>query len=474
MPILSKDPADEALTAAIYTRLSKGPGRSLAEQETENREECARLGWQIYGVYSDAVSASRFGGKRREDWARLLTDLDARRFAVLVLWEASRGDRGVASWMDLLDLCRERKVLIHITSDGRTYDMNRRRDWRSLADEGVNSADESEKISERIRRDVKASALAGRPHGKVPYGYERIYDERTKALVKQWPDEEQAPVVADIITRVASCEPVSVITRDLNQRKIKSPGGGKWSRAMVRLLASNVAYAGKRRWRDAVLPGTWPPLVDDATFSRAQRVLSDAKSQGCRPGRAKYMLSGVVLCDTCSAPLVAYPRRSDHPPRTDYGCPAGHAYMRQDWLDDVVTSAMTVLVDDPGIWKEMLSSGDAEVLAARAEADRLQVQLDELARDLTLSQRTLAIREGELLPAIRAAEKRARDMAAGPALRDLLEVGADAMEEYWERMPVQAKKDCVRELLVVRLRPASRPNPRHEFDPERVVVERAK
>jgi hypothetical protein len=27
---------------------------------------------------------------------------------------------------------------------------------------------------------------------------------------------------------------------------------------------------------------------------------------------------------------------------------------------------------------------------------------------------------------------------------------------------------------VVRLRPASRPNPRHEFDPERVVVERAK
>jgi hypothetical protein len=179
----------------------------------------------------------------------------------------------------------------------------------------------------------------------------------------------------------------------------------------------------------------------------------------------------VVLCDVCDAPVVACPRK-DRP--VLYGCPDGHAYMRQDWLDDVVTSAMTGLLDDPGIWKEMLSSGDAEVLAARAEADRLQVQLDELARDLTLSQRTLAIREGELLPAIRAAEKRARDMAAGPALRDLLEVGPGAMEGYWEGMPVQAKKDCIRELLVVRLRPASRPNPRHEFDPERVVVERAR
>ena len=471
MPKVSKDPADEALTAAIYTRLSKGPGRSIAEQETENRAECGRLGWPVYGVYSDAVSASRFGGKRREDWARLLTDLDAKRFAVLVLWEASRGDRGVASWMDLLDLCRERGVLIHITSDGRTYDMDRRRDWRSLADEGVNSADESEKISERIRRSVASSAAKGRPHGKVPYGYERIYDEHTKALVKQWPHEEQAPVVAGVINRVAACEPVSVITRDLNARKIKSPGGGKWSRAMVRLLASNPAYAGQRRWRDEVLPGTWPPLVDEATFSRAQRVLSDAKSQGCRPGRAKWMLSGVAQCDVCSAPLIAYPRK-DRP--VLYGCPVGHAYIRQDWLDGVVTAAMTVLLDDPGIWAEMLSSGDAEVLAARAEADRLQVQLDELARDLDLSPRTLAIREGELLPAIRAAEKRAREMAAGPALRDLLEVGAGAMEGYWERMPVQAKKDCIRELLVVRLRPASRPNPRHEFDPERVVVERAK
>jgi site-specific DNA recombinase len=470
MPNLSKDPADEALTAAIYTRLSKGFGRSIEEQEKEDRAECERNGWHVGGVYSDKVSASRFATKEREDWERLLADLDSGRFGVLMLWESSRGDRKPAKWMEMLDLCRDRKVLIHITSDGRTYDMSRRRDWRSLADEGVNSADESEKISERIRRDVKANALAGRPHGKVPYGYERLYDEHTKALIEQRRHRKQAPNVRKIITQISRSVPVSVIERDLNGRGVKGPTGGKWTRAMIRNLASNVAYIGKRNWKGTVVPAIWPALVDEATFNRAQRVLSDAKSQGCRPGRAKYMLSGVVLCDVCDAPVVAYPRK-DRP--VLYGCPAGHAYMRQDWLDDVVTAAMTVLLDDPGIWKEMLSSGDAEVLAARAEADRLQVQLDELARDLTLSQRTLAIREGELLPAIRAAEKRARDMAAGPALRDLLEAGPGAMEGYWEAMPVQARKDCVRALLVVRLRPASRPNPRHEFDPERVVVERA-
>jgi len=474
MPTVSADPADQPLTAGIYARLSKGFGNSIAEQEAVDRAECERLGWPVVRIYSDKISASRFAAKTRGDWARLTADVGEHVFGVLVLAEPSRGDRTPESWMAFLGLCRKKGVLIHITTHHRTYDMDVPRDWRVLAEDGIDAAYESEKISERIRRHVKASASAGRPHGKVPYGYERLYDQRTKVLAGQRPHPQQAPIAAEIITRVSRSEPVIVITRDLNARSIPSPAGGTWSRAMVRTLASNAAYAGQRVWKGTVLPGTWEPLVDAATFSRAQRVLSDAKSQGCRPGRAKWMLSGVALCDTCCAPLVACPRRSDHPPRTLYGCPAGHAYIRQDWLDDVVTAAMTVLLDDPGIWREMLSSGDAEVLAARAEADRLQVQLDELARDLSLSPRTLAIREGELLPAIRAAEKRARDMAAGPALRDLLEVGPGAMEGYWDAMPVQAKKDCVRELLVVRLRPTSRPNPRHEFDPERVVVERAK
>jgi site-specific DNA recombinase len=473
MPNLDLALNDEAILAAIYTRLSKGFGRSIDEQEAEDRAECAEHDWTVYDVYSDeSRSASRFAAKTRSDWERLLADLDAGRFQILVLWEASRGDRKPARWMDMLDLCRERGVKIHITSDGRTYDMSRRRDWRVLADEGVNSADESEKISERIRRDVKANAIAGRPHGKVPYGYERIYDEHTKALTEQRRHPEQAPNVRKIITDVSRSVPVSVIERDLNERGVPSPAGGKWSRAMIRNIAANPAYVGKRAWKGTILPGTWEPLVDEATFSRAQRVLSDQKARGSRPGRAKYMLSGVALCDVCKAPVVPYPRGARRP--VLYGCPDGHAYIRQDWLDAWVRAAMLTLLDSPHSWKELARDGDADVLAARAEADRLQVQLDELARDLDISPRTLANREAVLLPAIRAAEKRAREVSAPPAVRDLLGGGSVPMREIWEAMPLQARKDCIRALLVVRLRPAATKGGDHGFDPSRVIVERAK
>ena len=64
-------------------------------------------------------------------------------------------------------------------------------------------------------------------------------------------------------------------------------------------------------------------------------------------------------------------------------------------------------------------------------------------------------------------------MSVPPPVRDLLEAGPGRMRAIWDAMPVQAKKDCVRELLVVRVRPAERRGGSRGFDESRVVVERA-
>jgi hypothetical protein len=183
------------------------------------------------------------------------------------------------------------------------------------------------------------------------------------------------------------------------------------------------------------------------------------------------MLSGVAACDVCGGRIAAYPRKGA---ATLYGCEDGHAFIRQDWLDLYVSGAMVRLLDNPLVWEEVGRGSDADVLAARAEADRLQVELDELARDLTISHRTLANREAVLLPAIKAAEKRAREVAAPPAVRDLAEhAGSGRMGAIWDAMPVQGKKDCIRELLVIRLRPAGRRGGggNNGFDESRVILE---
>ena len=467
--------AAATVLAAIYARFSKGHGRSNDEQEAIGRADCAEFGWGVYDVYSDAArSASRFATRERKDWARLLADLGARRFGILWLWESSRGDRDV-SWFELLATCRFQDVKIYINTHHRLYDMSVPRDWRTLADEGVDSAYESEKTAERINRNVAANAALGRPHGKTPYGYERIYDERTKQLIEQRAHPGRAPVVAGIIRRIAQGEPVLAIARDLEARGITGPAGGGWSRAMVRNIASNPAYIGVRVWKGERIPGIWEPLIDEGLFWRAQQVLTDPSRAGVRPTRARHLLSWVGTCAECGAPLEAAPRG---PRRNLYGCSAkGCVFIREDWADDHVTAAVIAILSDERLYKAGLAADDSAVLAARAEADELQARLDAMALQAARGEippRALAIAEAELRPKIKTAGERAAAAAVPLELRDLAGHRAE-IPVLWAAMPLARKKQLLRILidggrLTVKVRKPLPGRVRGQFDPARVIT----
>jgi DNA invertase Pin-like site-specific DNA recombinase len=470
-------PGREDTLAAIYARFSKGYGNSIEEQEAEGRADCGSLGWGIYDVYSDAArSASRFATRGRKDWGRLLADLGARQFSVLWLWEASRGDRDAPEWFQLLALCRVQDVRIHIRTHRRTYDMSVPRDWRTLADEGVDSAYESEKTAERIKRNVAANAAAGRPHGRTPYGYERIYDERTRQLIRQQPHPERKLIIVEIFTRVAKGEPILAIARDLTARGIPGPDGGAWSRVMLRNIASNPVYIGRRAWKGDIVPGIWEPLVDEGLFWRVQNVLNDPSRSHVRPTRARHLLSYIGTCDECGAPLAAVPRSG----RPDlYACDAkGCVAIREDWLDAHVTAVVIAILSGEKVHRASAAAGDKAVLDARAEADELQARLDGMALLAAKGQippRALAIAEAELRPKIKAAGERAAAAAVPLELRDL----AGHREEIpvlWEAMTLARKKQLLRILisagiLVVKVRKPQPGGVRGKFDPARVITE---
>ena len=167
--------------------------RSIEEQNKANQAECDRNGWTITERYEDpGLSASRFATKDRPEYRRLLADIRAGKLDVVVLWESSRGDRELAGWALFLNACREARTRIYITTHGRLYDMANGRDWRNLAEDGVDSGYESEKTSMRVRRAVAAKMQTGEPFGHCPYGYEREYHPRTRDLIEQRPSSEPA------------------------------------------------------------------------------------------------------------------------------------------------------------------------------------------------------------------------------------------------------------------------------------------
>lgn len=458
---------------AIYTRQSHGKERSIAEQESEGRSRLEANGWPLADVYSDRTSASRFARAGRPDWERLLRDVELRRFGVLWIWESSRGDRDAETWLGLLRRCRDSKVLIHVETHGRTYDMNNARDWRTLADDGIDNAYESEKTSLRVQRDLRSNAAKGRPHGVTLYGYQRIYDERTRELVKQCEHPVHGPVVRELFWRVAQGEAISRIAEDLNARGVPAPRGGKWGRATVRQVVINRGYIGRRptgtreQRAQEEYDAIWEPLADEVTFWAVQRRLLDPSRKVTRPGRYLWLLSYLARCQECGEHLSAF--RQGHL----YGCQNGCVYILRETLDAYVAGRMLALCRRPEVLRHLAAADDADVARAGAEVDRLRTRLKEhigLSVKGSISPATLAMVEAELTPQIKAAEERAKAVTMPPALRSLTAAGEHA-EEIWEDMPVAARRDVIAMCYTISVCKSLRKVPRGGFDPDRVTME---
>lgn len=452
------------LIAGVYVRCShdKRDGASISEQEAEGRADCHANSWEprLYDADNDR-SASRFSRDLRPDWDRLTADLRAGLLAVVVLWETSRGDRKAYEWLGFLNDCRDRGVLIHVHTHHRTYDVRVARDWRTLADDGIDNAYESEKTSLRVKRDLAAAAAKGRPHGQAPYGYIRRYHPVTRAYITQEPDPLRAPVAAGIITRIARSEPLGRIRDDLNARGIPAPAGGTWDRHTLRLMGLNPAYAGRRRTPDGDLIEAWPPIVPLEVHLAAAAVLTGA-GRAPRPGRQRHLLSYLALCGPCGAPLWVRPARGQ------YSCQArGHVNVTVPWLDELVTLAVLDALSAPDAAR-MFRGDNAEAAAQRAEAAALRAQLDQWAAS-SVSPRAYQIKEAQLLPKIERADRAAAAAEVPLVLRDL--VAAEDLRAGWDTLAVPARRDVIRSLMTVRVARAASQKRADITDPARVIIE---
>lgn len=391
--------ADEAvlMLAREYLRVSvdrSGQSRSPEEQHAENKVEAARCRFSLGVPYrDDNRSASRYALKEREDFEQLIADLQSDDFGaqVLMLWESSRGSRQVAEWVLLIDLCEARGVLIHVTTHGRTYDPANGRDRRSLMEDATDSEYESWKISQRSKRAMAANAEAGKPHGRTPYGYRRLYDPVTRKFVAQEPDPVEAPVVEELFKRLKAKHSLRGIAADFETRGIRTRTGKVFSAQHLRSLALTRAYMGERSYAPGGKNGApagearhikaqWKPIVTRGMFLAVQRILDDPERVTRRPGRGVHLLSMIARCAVCGGVLAA---RNPKDRATEYTChkkscvriPKAEldAYAEQVMLgylarDDVYAMLAAQADDD----------GDA-LSVVRDEIEDIGTELDELA-----------------------------------------------------------------------------------------------
>jgi site-specific DNA recombinase len=450
--------AAESLRAGLYGRNSKGLDKSIDEQIVEGRQAADDNGWPIVAEYSDGVSASRFGRKTREDWHRLLQDMEDGNLDVIITWEPSRADRDLETWVAFVAKCRARGVLIHITGEDDTLDARNPSHWRRLIEGGLDAAMESEKISKRVRRGVAAAAVAGAFHGDCPYGYERvIVGERPtrhglRPVKEQRPHPVHADVVREIFTRVGRNDPITAIVKDLNQRGVLAPASEEWGRNTIRKIVMNVAYLGRRSHKGEVHDGTWPELVSAEVFHAAGTVLRDPRRKTSQPGRLKYLLSYVAStpCGSVVHYLPPNQRRNARYHCVGDGCTAIGAAE----ADEYVTRLVVKRCCRKDV-RELFTDNDEDAQRAKDEAAALRDKLAEATTSFLkpkggISAERLAQIEQHLAPQIADAERRSVSTKAPMALLALLsaaEFGAAKVRPEWDNLPVAAKREVLRLLF---------------------------
>lgn len=420
------------MKAALYLRISldrTGERAGVERQETECRELCARLGFEVGEVYVDNdISAT--SGRRRPAFEKLLLD----RPPLVVVWHI---DRLVRKTKDL-ELVIEMGSTVHAVAAG-TIDLSTPAGRAVARTVTAWSTYETEQKGERQRSSHRQRRAAGRVWwNRRPFGYTQ------QAEIVEAEADALAAVYAGVLTGDTN---LTAWSRRLNQLGHTGTRGAPWNTANLRqvLLAE----------RNVGGP-TWEPVVDEATFRRVREILTSGGRPGGKPRVG--LLTGLGRCSVCKGP-VGVVTLMNVPGVSYYSCRDGkHFSTPRIPVEEMVDARVVAVLGDPDFLAQWGVKTPADLDAARRDitaVDRLLVELAEDYADPTHPMTRAQFRAAtEAATARRAtAESVLGSAVVGTAFAG---VGRD-VAGWWSRRSMDQKREILRLMFdYVELKPRGR------------------
>jgi site-specific DNA recombinase len=470
------------LDLVIYGRVSvdrskTGKAKSVDDQIAWLCEWAAREGHRVVEVRrDDGISASRFARSAdRPGWQQVMADIADGRANGVAVWEASRASRDRRVWVALLAALEDAGGVF--CEGGKVHDPSDPDDAFTLDLQAALSGRESAMTRKRVLRAVHSRAMEGRPHGQPVYGTRIEYDPETGKPLRRVLDVEASAIVREIARRLLAGgkgNSSTALARDLNERGIPSPKGGRWSAANLCRMITQPSLAGLRTYRGEVLEGvdtTSPAVLDVETHRRLVALISDPARRTTRDGsHRRSLLVGTAVCGVCDGPVRTVTKPLSGGRRSvAYVCRKFCTSREMGAVDDLVGAVMVGLLSRPGI-AAALRAEDPAASTAADERARLLAKLEEARRLVAedrLSLTSLADLEARLAPRIAELERAARPRHVPDAVLDA--TGPDAAER-WEALDSSARRAIVSTLAHVRILPAGRRDRTIGFDPATVEI----
>jgi DNA invertase Pin-like site-specific DNA recombinase len=486
-------PGSEGERAAIYVRISSVPdaekrrpgerSHGVQRQERDCRAEAKRLGWTVVGLYRDD-DKSAFSGRRRPDYERLCDDLKSGVVDAVIVWHPDRLHRSPKELEAFIDLIEATGAAVATVVAG-TYDLTTPAGRMTARVVGSTARYESEHKSERLRRKHLEIVESGMPNGgRCPFGYRRVGlkvdpaagGADTRELV---PEPAEAAVVAEVVGRIAAGETLGAIAHDLNQRAVPTAQGGEWRLETIRSRAVSATVIGRRMHRGVdVGPANWPAIVDEATWRRANTIITarqETPEQTQRRTARKYLLAGgLVVCGRCGAWLRGKPKEDG---RSIYACPSKRLGgcnglgIKAPELEALVTEAVIRRVESAEFGRSLrrrAQGGRGQV----SDVAAIEARLDQLADAFSAGALTMRewqrAREGLDARLEVARSQLASDTTTAVVGRHAGRAGS--LRDSWADMTLDRRQAVVRAVVDnVTIAPARR-GVRPAFDADRVAV----
>jgi site-specific DNA recombinase len=302
-----KFPSVKPVRCAIYTRVSTEHGLDQEFNSLDAQYEAAsayiksqaHAGWTlIRSRYDDGGYSG--GSTDRPDLQRLLDDIRARRIDVIVVYKVDRLTRSLADFAKLVELFDAHGVsFVSVTQQFNTTTSMGRLTLNVL----LSFAQfEREVTSERIRDKIAASKRKGLwVGGTLPLGYE-MKDGKI-AIV-----EKEAELVRSIFRRYLELGGVNELLRDLKECNIQTKtrllstgatrGGIPFGRGALYYVLSNHFYIGEVKYKNEILPGEQPPIMDRALFEAVrQKSLAQWSHRTVVRNKSDHLLMGLLFDD---------------------------------------------------------------------------------------------------------------------------------------------------------------------------------
>jgi site-specific DNA recombinase len=471
---------------AVYFRMSREvQDKSIPRQRAEVLPHCERQNYRVVAEEQDeGISGSEV--ERRPGLQRLLALAKAKKIEGVVVDDLDRLAR-----LDLLELgvllspLRKAGVWIESVAQGR-MDYNTMAGRIMLGIGGEAKRTEQLATARRVLTSHLERARDRRrpPLAKTTYGYRRDPIPGTGLKAPPVVDEVTAEHVRCIFRWYVEGHSVGWVVRELFRRGVPSPRGRPWwTRPVIREILRNSVYVGRRAWgktssgrffrqcggkidpangsrgfcrhkpEDWFLTDDTPAIVGADLWDAAQRRLARGtpRSPTVEPGA--FLLSGLLVCGRCGAPMCGTHKGKRCRPGLIYVCQQYTRYStavcvrvqaEEEWTVRQVIAELRdrLLLPERLEWLTKKLAEKAREQRAEGSLDRMRKAVDKLNARLARERVRLMEVSKDLLPdaeaalratraELEAAERALRDAETADPVRDLQVTAEAARKALW-------------------------------------------